>query len=186
MKGSISIPSAKNSLQSSIVLLFFATACSSASVHRQLPPTAEPTVDVDRYQISEVTYELDSGWGINETDKIIFRQDGTAEFIAHLGLALENTYVPVEQRLSGRFRGSIDPNEFRRLTTVIVQYDFFSRNDRYSSGVADGSTVTTSVQYAGGRKTVVNYARGGDDEVGAIERELISLAKKIEWAKGRQ
>ena len=66
---------------------------------------------------------------------------------------------------------------------MVVQYDFFSRNDRYSTSVTDASTVTTSVQYAGGRKTVANYGRGGDVYVGNIEREIISLAKKIEWQK---
>ena len=165
------------------MLAFFVASCSSSSVHVQSPANPQPSANLDGYQVSEITYELNTGWGINETDKIIFRSDGSAEYIANLGLALGGTYVPVERRLTGRFRGNVDSNQFQKLVRLVIHSDFFSRKDRYSSSVTDASTVTTSVQYAGGRKTVVNYGRGGDDYVGNIEREIISLARKIEWQK---
>jgi hypothetical protein len=128
-----------------------------------------------------MTYELNVNWGIKETDKIILRNDGTAEYLANLGMALRSGYAKSGSEKKGPFHGTLDPRQFDELAALVIQREFFSRKDRYSSHVVDASTITTSIRYAGGRKTVVNYGGGGDDEVGEIQTAIISLAESIRW-----
>jgi hypothetical protein len=159
-----------------VTLLVLTVACSPETPSPTNSVTAEPTANPQQYQISEITYELDVNWGIKETDKIILRNDGTAEYVANLGMALRRGHA-------GLFHATFDARQFEQLAALVIQRDFFSRKDRYSSGVVDASTITTSVRYAGGRKTVVNYGGGGDDEVGEIQSAVISVAKSIHWQK---
>lgn len=158
-----------------VTLLLLTVACSPETPSPTNSVTAEPTANPQQYQISEITYELDVNWGIKETDKIILRKDGTAEYLANLGIAL--------RRGPGSFHASFDARQFDQLAALVIQRDFLSRKDRYSSSVADASTITTSILYAGGRKTVVNYGGGGDDEVGEIQSAVISMARSIHWQK---
>ena len=162
-------------------LLLLTVACSPKKLSPTNTATAEPTVDPRQYQISEITYELDVNWGIKETDRIILRNDGTAEYLANLGMALRSGHAKSGSEKKGSLHATLDPRQFDQLAALVIQRDFFSRKDRYSSPVADASTITTSIRYVGGRKTVVNYGGGGDDEVGEIQTAIISLAKSISW-----
>ncbi|MFY9621848.1 MAG: hypothetical protein WAM70_16210 [Pyrinomonadaceae bacterium] len=165
----------------SVALLVLTVACSSETSSPTTRVTAEPTANPQQFQISEITYELNVNWGIKETDKIILRNDGTAEYFANLGRALRSGYAKSRSEKKGSFHATLDPRQFDQLAALVVQRDFFSRKDRYSSSVADASTITTSIRYAGGRKTVVNYGGGGDDEVEEIQTAIISLAESIRW-----
>lgn len=167
-----------------VLVISILTGCSSPKSTTNL---GNPTPSIDsatlaKYQISEITYELDVNWGINEIDKIVMRKDGAAEYLAGHGAAFRNDLNPHPQ-FKGSYRGNFDPAEFQNLATIIIQSDFFSRNDRYSSLVADASTITTTVVYAGGRKTAVNYGGGGDHDVGNVQQAIIGLAKKVPWRK---
>ena len=167
----------------SVALLLVTLACSSQT---RLPPnsiTAEPTANLQQYRISEITYELDVNWGIKETDRIILRNDGTAEYVANLGTALRRGHDQSGPEQKGSFHATFDARQFDQLAALVIQRDFFSRKDRYSSAVADASTITTSILYSGGRKTIINYGGGGDDEVGEIQRAIISVARSIHWQK---
>jgi hypothetical protein len=164
-----------------VTLLLLTAACSPATPSPTNSVTAEPTANPQQYQISEITYELDVNWGIKETDKIILRNDGTAEYLANLGMALRRGQANPGPEQKGSFHATFDARRFDELAALVIQRDFFSRKDRYSSGVVDASTITTSILYAGGRKTVVNYGGGGDDEVGEIQTAIISMARSIHW-----
>lgn len=166
-----------------VTLLVLTVACSPKTPSPTNSATAEPTVDPRQYQISEITYELDVNWGIKETDKIILRNDGTAEYLANLGMALRRGQAKSAAEQKGSFHATFDARQFDRLAALVVQRDFLSRKDRYSASIVDASTITTSIRYAGGRKTVVNYGGEGDDEVGEIQSAIISVAKSIHWQK---
>jgi hypothetical protein len=166
-----------------LTLLVFTVACSPKTPSPTNSATAEPTVDSRQYQISEITYELDVNWGIKETDKIILRNDGTAECHANLGLALRRGQAKSAAEQKGSFHATFDARQFDQLAALVIQRDFFSRKDRYSTAVADAATITMSIRYAGGRKTVVNYGGAGDNEVGEIQSAVISLANSIDWQK---
>lgn len=166
-----------------ILLSALTFACSLTAPLPKNSITAKPTADLQQYEISEITYELDVNWGIKETDKIILRKDGTADYLANLGAALRRHRGTSDPEQKGTFDGRLDPKEFEQLAALVIRRNFFVRKDRYSSGVADASTITTSVLHSGGRKTVVNYGGGGDDEVGEIERAIISVARNVHWQK---
>ena len=166
-----------------VTLLVLTVACSPKTPSPTNSATAEATVDPRQYQISEITYELDVNWGIKETDKIILRSDGTAEYLANLGMALRGGDVKSASEQKGSFHATFDARQFDQLAALVIQRDFFSRKDRYSASVKDASTITTDIRYAGGRKTVANYGGGGDDDVGEIQSAVISVAKSIHWQK---
>lgn len=60
---------------------------------------------------------------------------------------------------------------------------YFALNDRYSAAVTDTDTITTSVAYAGGRKSVEDYGRGGGEKLTGIEQAIDGMVERIEWKK---
>src|SRR6266545_4100907 len=152
------------------ILLILTTGCPSLSTPP--PPTnlsiSNPTVPPDKFRISEISYEWIGGWGVRDGYKITLSKDGTGEYFGDIAASRQ-----------GKYRGSFDTAQFDQLASVIIQKDFFSRKNKYSSGLTDADTIIISVVYAGGRKTVVNYGGGGDDEVVDIQRAIVSLSKQI-------
>jgi hypothetical protein len=147
--------------------------CSSpGSPPKSSVPELHPTVD--KYQVSEISYERSGSWGVPYGYKVVLRADGSAEYFGE-----------ARAERAGKYRGSIEKNKFDQLATLIIQKDFLSRKDYYTSGRTDTETVTTSVIYSGGRKTVRNHGRGGDDEIGEIEQAIKSAIAQIPWEKDK-
>ncbi len=90
-------------------------------------------------------------------------------------LSISNPTVPPD-----KFRISEISYEWIGGWGVRDGYKITLKN-KYSSGLTDADTIIISVVYAGGRKTVVNYGGGGDDEVVDIQRAIVSLSKQIAW-----
>src|SRR5687767_11088624 len=111
----------------SVTLLLLTVACSSGTPLPTNRATAEPLVNPQQYQISEITYELDVNWGIKETDKIILRNDGTAEYLANLGIALRRGQANPGPEQKGSFHATLDTRQFDQLAGLVIQRDFFSR-----------------------------------------------------------
>lgn len=155
-------------------------SCSSSPLRTVNAPVATPTVDT--FQISEISYELNSNWGIKATDKIVFHKDGRAKYSARLGFALRGFNTNPDCK--GEFQGRIEIGEFESVARLLIQKNFFSLKDKYvAHGVADAETITTAVRYSAGLKTVSNYGGGGDDKVEEIQQAILSRAKQINWQK---
>jgi hypothetical protein len=156
------------------LLLFIAVlmiSC-SASVSPPNSTISQPSIAADKYQISEITYERSGSWGMRYGYKVILRKDGTAEYLGD-----------IHAKRKGKYHSKIDAAKFEQLENLIVHENYFSRKDKYHSGLTDAETITTSVVYAGGRKTVKNFGGGGDDVVGEIERAIDSLVELTAWEK---
>jgi hypothetical protein len=152
------------------ILLTLMTGCSSSSTSSPNVPTPKPTVSLDKYQISEITYKWGAGFVERDRYDVTLRKDGTAEYFGDVGASKK-----------GKYRGRIDTAQFDQLASLIIQKDFFSLKDKYAADGTDADTVIISVLYAGGLKTVVNYGGGGDDEVGDVQRAIAQLASQITW-----
>lgn len=126
----------------------------------------------DKYQISEITLERSGSWGILSGYKVVLRQDGAAEYAGD-----------IHAKRNGKYLGQISLEQFAQLAKVIVENDYFSLIDKYSATVKDSDTITTSVVYSGGRKTVEDYGREGGEKLTAIELAIDNMADQIIWVR---
>lgn len=93
-------------LISPVILLSVLTiACSSSAPLPKNSVTAEPTADVQQYEISEITYELDVNWGIKETDKIIRARTAPQITLRILGPLCEDIAALLTPDRKARFTG---------------------------------------------------------------------------------
>lgn len=126
----------------------------------------------DKYQISEITLERSGSWGVKSGYRLVLWKDGTAEYVGD-----------IHAKRKGKYHGKVSTEQFGQLTKLIVENGFFSLENKYQAQVADGDTIKTSVVYAGGRKTVEDYGRGGGERLTKIEQMLDNTAEQIVWIK---
>ncbi len=132
----------------------------------------KPSLAEDKYQISEITLERSGSWGIRSGYKVVLHKDGAAEYAG-------DTHA----KRKGKYRGQISKEQFEQLAKVIIENDYFSLGDKYRAPVTDTDTITTSVAYAGGRKRVEDFGRGGGERLTKIEQEIDKVAEQIAWVK---
>lgn len=135
-------------------------------------PTPKSSLAEDRYQISEITLERSGSWGIKSGYKVVLRKDGSAKYTGD-----------VDAKRKGNYQGEVSKDRFEQLGSLIIASDFFSLADEYHALVKDDDTVTTSVEYSGGRKTVEDYGRGGGERLTKIELAIDITTEQIVWAK---
>ena len=134
-----------------------------------------PQVNIaeDKYQISEITLERSGSWGVREGYKVVLCSDGTAVY-----------HGDIHAKRRGKYRGRVQGEQFAGLAKLIARNEYFSLKDKYHNpSVADGYTITTSVVYAGGRKTIEDYEEGGGEQLSEIERAIMAVAGQIAWEK---
>ena len=123
--------------------------------------------------ITEISLKNDGGFGFDRQIEIKFFSDGSAGYFGG-----QNSFG-----LKGRYQGRIEKSEFAKLADVIVKQGFFSFKDRYEKAVNDAPTVTTSVVYKGGQKTVANLANSGGENLSTIEKAVQALGAAVKWKK---
>lgn len=127
--------------------------------------------------ITEIFLEDEHSFGFERETRITLRRDGTAAY--HGG-----RNAPAQ---TGDYQGAIDKNSFEALAKLLVKNGFFALQDRYEGSVSDIGTVTITVVYKGGQKSVVNW--GGSDlrEFATVKNAVNTVAAKIKWRKnGKQ
>ncbi len=124
-------------------------------------------------EITEISLQDDGGFGFERGDKIKFFSDGSAEYFGG-----KNSYG-----LKGKYRGQIKKSEFVKLANFIVKEGFFKFKDLYETQANDAATITTTVIYKGGQKSVVNFANTGDAKLSAVHRAINALGAKVKWEK---
>jgi len=147
-----------------LLLLFAVVLSANCSV------APKPSLTGERHEISEITLQRSGSWGLKSEYRVTFRKDGTAEYQGD-----------VHAKLKGKYRGKISNDQFEQLARLIIANDFFSLEDKYQALLTDIDMVTTSVVYAGGRKAVEDFGRGGGERLTQIESEIDKTAELIAW-----
>lgn len=144
------------------------------STQALMPATPNVTQSVNPSAITEITLRDSGGFCFDCTREIVLRSDGTA------------TYSGGNNVRSGRkgdYQGSFDKRSFTKLARFLINRRFFSLKDRYAKDVTDSGTITTTIAYKGGSKTVANYAGGGGQKLSDIQQAIEALAGKVKWEK---
>jgi hypothetical protein len=107
--------------------------------------------------------------------KLTFRRDGAATRTSFGSAPVDRT-----------FKGTVTPEEFAALATLMQREGFFDLNDTYRDpGLADGEWATTSAAADGRNKAVLNSNRVGPPKLKAIEDAIDALGKKVAWTEAR-
>lgn len=123
--------------------------------------------------ITAIALKNDGGFGYDKGYEIVLHKNGAASYIGGA-----NSYPR-----KGKFRGAITKQQFDRLARLIVSKDFFTLKDRYEVKLYDAATITTTVVYKNGRKTVVNPMGSAGRNLSDIENAIETIAAKIQWVK---
>jgi hypothetical protein len=132
-----------------------------------------PAQSVKASDITEITLKNDGGFGYDRGYEVVLHEDGTAEYSGG-----QNNYGR-----KGKYRGQFDKRNFVKLAKLIIHQGFLSLKDRYEAKLLDAATVTTSIAYKGGRKTVRNYGSGGGKKIADIQIAIEAVANEVKWAK---
>lgn len=124
-------------------------------------------------EITEIKLRNDGGFGFDRGTEVKFFSDGSAEYSGG-----RNAFG-----LKGKYRGQIGKSAFARLANLIVRQEFFAFKDRYETAANDAATITTTVVYKGGQKSVANFANSGGKKILTIERAVQALEIKVKWEK---
>jgi hypothetical protein len=101
--------------------------------------------------------------------RLTFRRDGTATM---------TTFALVDRRSTG----TVTPEDFNGLTTLLQQEGFFDLAEVYRDPeLVDGAFVTTTVIADGFMKSVLNSNQAGPPKLVAVEEAIKAVGKKVVW-----
>jgi hypothetical protein len=83
-------------------------------------------------------------------------------------------------RVAGVQRSKISQESVRDLYESFVRVGYFSMREIYCMRVTDLSTSTTSIEYDGRMKEVINY-NTGPDELRYLEQKIDDVAGTLKW-----
>lgn len=83
----------------------------------------------------------------------------------------------------GTYSGTIDEEDFIRLSELMGKLDFVSLREKYLIDGHDQPNVLTTVVLEDGTKSVSNYGEAGPVEIWAVERVIDSIVEDIYWEK---
>jgi len=151
----------------------------------------------------EIGESFHTGLG-NSSLEVIFRRDGTAELTCTfyqlgsgpLADSIQVKSIPLCQDmfkqnpaafvkktdgdLSGTFKGRIEPEQFDRLATLMIDNGYLQFSDRYEEpGLMDAPPMFTWIIYPKGKKQVSDQANRGGPKLKEIEDAIYKTAKEI-------
>ncbi|HUK29521.1 MAG TPA: hypothetical protein VLV89_00305 [Candidatus Acidoferrum sp.] len=130
--------------------------------------------------ISEIEYESESVSSLCGYERIMLRNDGTAElFNKKCRNASENDRTTFCEAKQGR----ILDDTFAKLGWLIEKNGYFDLDHDYSRSITDSEQETTRVTRKGKTFKVSNYAASGPFQFWTIKRAIEGVALSAYWQK---
>lgn len=88
--------------------------------------------------------------------------------------------------ITGEHHSRISKDTVQELFAKFRKADFFSLKDEYRAGITDNPTETTSIEFDGRKKQVIDYVGhyvGMPDVVGELEQSFDQLAETDKWIR---